>query len=239
MKIFRGIRKKLTKNGSALGYVAYGTGEIVLVVIGILIAVSLNNWNEENKKKDELSSIYSIVKKDLVNDVEEVKEVLDFYDERKHIYKKVIGDSLTRVDYVYNLNYVFLILGYPEISFDKRGFNLLGDFKSNSNTIQDSLATSIVDFYTERMLEIEVDTEFRSKDFDDNYFYWKNNYPWWSSYITRTDVTGFLDYALTDPDYKNRVANSYFLTYDVYIPELELFVERAEAIIDTIEEREE
>lgn len=35
-------------------YLKYAIGEIVLVVIGILMALSINNWNEKNNKKIEM-----------------------------------------------------------------------------------------------------------------------------------------------------------------------------------------
>ena len=47
-------------------YLKYAIGEIVLVVIGILIALSINNWNENKKKKD-------TVKVYLQNFVEDLK----------------------------------------------------------------------------------------------------------------------------------------------------------------------
>ncbi len=42
-------------------YFKYAIGEIFLVVLGILIAVSINNWNENQKKKKQLDTIYAII----------------------------------------------------------------------------------------------------------------------------------------------------------------------------------
>lgn len=237
MNFLRKLRKNSNHSNGSLSYLAYGVGEIVLVVIGILIAVSLNNWNEQKKSRTELLNIYAIVKTDLENDIKDIDRVMDFHDNTKHLYLKVLGDSLKREDYFKYARAPFLILGYPEVSFDKRGLNLLSEFRSHSENIQDSLASQIVDFYTERLLEIKVDDEFRSKDFEDNYFHWKNTYSWWYSFISRTNIDGFIEYALSDVDYKNRVANAYFLTYDVFLPELVTFKSQAEEIIKEIEMR--
>lgn len=237
MNFLRKLRKNSSDSNGSLSYVAYGIGEIILVVIGILIAVSLNNWNEAKKSQKELVNIYSIVKTDLENDLADIDRVMEFHENTKHLYRKVLNDSLTREDYFKYERAPFLILGYPEVSFDKRGLNLLSEFRSNTDRVQDSLASKIVDFYTERLLEIKVDDEFRATDFEDNYFHWKNTYPWWHSFISRTNIDGFLDYALNDVDYKNRVANAYFLTYDVFLPELEAFKTQAEEIIVEIEKR--
>ena len=55
--IFRRIREKLIHSGSLTKYLLYAIGEILLVVIGILIALQVNNWNERNKL-DESNRIY-------------------------------------------------------------------------------------------------------------------------------------------------------------------------------------
>ena len=51
---FRKIRKQLADDNQFLKYSRYAIGEIVLVVIGILIALQVNNWNEERKEDKEL-----------------------------------------------------------------------------------------------------------------------------------------------------------------------------------------
>jgi len=48
---FRKIRKKMADDNRPLKYIRYAIGEIVLVVIGILIALQINNWNEDRVKK--------------------------------------------------------------------------------------------------------------------------------------------------------------------------------------------
>jgi len=51
LTFLRKIRKSLIETGSARKYFLYAIGEIALVVIGILIAVQINNWNENRKTK--------------------------------------------------------------------------------------------------------------------------------------------------------------------------------------------
>ena len=57
MKIFRNIRKKLLHNGRINQYLKYALGEIILVVLGILIALQINNWNQ-NRIKDATEQTY-------------------------------------------------------------------------------------------------------------------------------------------------------------------------------------
>jgi hypothetical protein len=52
IKFFRKIRQNLLTQGKTGKYFKYAIGEIVLVVIGILIALGINNWNEHRKNKE-------------------------------------------------------------------------------------------------------------------------------------------------------------------------------------------
>lgn len=61
IKFFRQIRYKLVETGKIAKYFKYAIGEIILVVIGILIALQINNWNENRKLKQQ--------KKELINNL--------------------------------------------------------------------------------------------------------------------------------------------------------------------------
>ena len=71
IKFFRKIRQKLLTENKFSKYLIYAIGEIILVVIGILIALQLNNWNELRKNEDEfkavLQQIFTVVDQDLEN----------------------------------------------------------------------------------------------------------------------------------------------------------------------------
>ncbi|WP_299164811.1 DUF6090 family protein, partial [uncultured Eudoraea sp.] len=58
INFFRRIRKKLADDNKPLKYMRYAIGEIVLVVIGILIALSINNWNDYRKDRIEEKNLY-------------------------------------------------------------------------------------------------------------------------------------------------------------------------------------
>lgn len=70
INFFRRIRKKLTDNNKPLKYMRYAIGEIVLVIIGILIALQINNWNQIEKSKSESNRLLILLKQDLENDIQ-------------------------------------------------------------------------------------------------------------------------------------------------------------------------
>ncbi len=51
IKVFRKLRHNFLETGKTTKYLKYAIGEIVLVVIGILIALSINNWNNSRELK--------------------------------------------------------------------------------------------------------------------------------------------------------------------------------------------
>ena len=63
-------------------YFKYAIGEIVLVVIGILIALSINNWNETNKNEREQIVFLNNLKNDLKNDLIQLDQILKFQKEK-------------------------------------------------------------------------------------------------------------------------------------------------------------
>ena len=65
---FRKIRKKQADDNKPLKYMKYAIGEILLVVIGILIALQVNNWNEDRKSEILEIKILKRLRQDLVAD---------------------------------------------------------------------------------------------------------------------------------------------------------------------------
>ena len=64
IKFFRQIRQNLIMENKTGKYLKYAIGEIVLVVIGILIALQINNWNENRKEKQQEKAIlYQLITK--------------------------------------------------------------------------------------------------------------------------------------------------------------------------------
>jgi hypothetical protein len=85
IKFFRKIRKKLLTENRFSKYLLYAIGEIVLVVIGILIALQINNWNENQKTRNieqqyllDLKEEFSFNKNELVRVMNRNKKNADY-----------------------------------------------------------------------------------------------------------------------------------------------------------------
>ncbi len=73
MNFFRRIRKKMADDNKPLKYMRYAIGEIVLVVIGILIALQINNWNEAQKELKKEQQILLNLREEFQQNIKELK----------------------------------------------------------------------------------------------------------------------------------------------------------------------
>ena len=83
IKFFRRIRQRLLTENKFSKYLLYAIGEIVLVVIGILIALSINNWNEGRKDKTESIKILKKLQAEFETNNTELEASI-YYHEQQH-----------------------------------------------------------------------------------------------------------------------------------------------------------
>ena len=89
IKFFRKIRQNLLMENKTGKYFKYAIGEIILVVIGILIALQINNWNENQQ----LTKVENSTLKALLGEFEANRNSIKSYQD-SIIKKKLFGDSL-------------------------------------------------------------------------------------------------------------------------------------------------
>lgn len=78
IKFFRNIRQQLLTENKMSKYLLYAIGEIILVVIGILIALQINNWNTEQLERQELQGYFRNISKNVAADLEQLSELMEF-----------------------------------------------------------------------------------------------------------------------------------------------------------------
>ena len=69
INFFRKTRKQIADDNKPLKYMRYAIGEIVLVVIGILIALSINNWNQNQNEQNKIKEYAKLYIQDLEADI--------------------------------------------------------------------------------------------------------------------------------------------------------------------------
>lgn len=76
IKFFRKIREKLLQEHRFSKYLLYAIGEIVLVVIGILIALQINNWNENRINSNKETIVLANIHKEFVQNKKQLDSVV-------------------------------------------------------------------------------------------------------------------------------------------------------------------
>jgi len=128
IKLFRNIRKKLLVEGKTTNYLKYAIGEIVLVVIGILIALQINNWNE-NRKFNSLKKVYiERLIDDLKQDTTQIALLIKETNKKQNIIEKVINGL--------DIGVKNESLKSSIIEYLNSGWNM-SDFTPSSNTYSD------------------------------------------------------------------------------------------------------
>ena len=153
IKFFRKIRQKLLSENKFSKYLLYAVGEIVLVVIGILIALQINNWNENRKTDNKIRSSLMAMRSDLVQDTILISERLPFINEQFHLNEslrarvaqpKATVDTLVQVmRFEFNPNWVV------QIPYNTNTYTSLNQTGLIEN-LSDSLKTAIKNFYNRK-----------------------------------------------------------------------------------------
>lgn len=95
LPFFRKIRYQLAKENQFFKYSRYAVGEIVLVVIGILIALQINNWNEDRNNREKERVLLNQLRQEFESDL---KQLNDKTQQRKNI----IYSAKTLLEYIDN-----------------------------------------------------------------------------------------------------------------------------------------
>ena len=208
IKFFRRIRYNLMETGKKVKYLKYAIGEIVLVVIGILIALSINNWNESRKSIQKGHEILVDVKENaefniiqFQQDIEENRRVLNSID--------IILNNIT-VTKIYNdsLDKHFRYANWWSTSrWKSSGYEALVDH--GVDIIQSKeLRESIIDIYEISYPEIIENTRLNEGN-------WSSIFPLYLELIYRepSDFTSVDEHKAKPFDYQEVVDSKMFRSF--------------------------
>ncbi len=89
IKFFRRIRQRLLSESKFSKYLLYAIGEIVLVVIGILIALQINNWNEAKNINEAKTKTLQHIKKEILSNQKFIESVDAYHEMVRDTLKKI------------------------------------------------------------------------------------------------------------------------------------------------------
>ncbi|MDH3698984.1 MAG: DUF6090 family protein [Flavobacteriaceae bacterium] len=107
IKFFRKIRRRLISGSNFSKYFLYAIGEILLIVIGILIALQINNWNQRNVRDKKEIEILKLIRSDLMEGVSEFDRSIAQYTTAKNSMKVIIDHLESDGSYQDSLKFHF------------------------------------------------------------------------------------------------------------------------------------
>jgi Family of unknown function (DUF6090) len=153
IKFFRKIRYDLMDKNKTGKYLKYAIGEIVLVVIGILIALSINNWNEIKKTDAKVKNLLIALRNDLKQDTLLITERLPFiieqYQLNESLRARVAKQNATVDTLIHIMRYEFNPNWSVQIIYNTNAYNSLNQTGLIEN-LSDSLKSKIKNFYNKK-----------------------------------------------------------------------------------------
>jgi hypothetical protein len=183
IKFFRKIRQKLLSENKFTKYLIYAIGEIILVVIGILIALQINNWNEQRKEQktqisllinlyENLGADSSVLQKTRHNMLEIIETQKQLHDFRKGKLKSTDIENPEKIRGSVR-NYSITQANHPEIAakiFNEalkeqmREYYRILAFLENSYHQYDNVVKNIVRPYLANNIILNPDFIFDNQD---------------------------------------------------------------------------
>ena len=156
IQFFRRIRQGLISQNRFSKYIIYALGEILLVVIGILIALQINNWNESRKETIQEQFILKRLSNDITSDLSQVSNEIALIDKNSEELKFCID----------------VILQKKEASISVFRDNLksilnLNSFNQNKTTFDNIISSGQIEYIKNQNL-----TDSITKYYNDKYQGW-------------------------------------------------------------------
>jgi len=215
MKIFRKIRQQLLTENKFSKYLLYAIGEMALVIIGILIALNLNQRSEQIKVEAKIDAIFEDVLEELGKNIDNTNNLVKFYQRKDTIFNLVLNDKLTNNDYtnpkiqgLYNTTTVFERVTLNRHAYDNLVLNMdaitlkYKNIVSELNVLHTSNKNTVDDFSEITKNMVNDNLLERSKKFD-----------WYSFQGSQNSNEGFINYMLTSYIFKNKVQD--FQTFGI------------------------
>ncbi len=144
--LLRKIRRKLMQKNKFTTYLLYAIGEIVLVVIGILIAVSLNNWNQNQQALTNAHQNLTTIHSNLLLDIDEIQRSIN----EIHRFQKNLteleyrGTQYSKDSLLLKISQIHRVVSFEPVAF---GYQKMSG-EAIPKSIPDSLLSKLSVYYT-------------------------------------------------------------------------------------------
>lgn len=146
LKSFRRIRQKLVTNGNLKRNLTYAIGEIILVMLGILLALQVTNWNEKNKSQKEEQIVLKSLQTEFQDNIKNLEQVLESHNRTTSNIEKVLTRINVRGESVSN----------PEVRIELRNAVLGKTYDPQFGVLNSLLNSEKINLIESDLLRIKI-----------------------------------------------------------------------------------
>ena len=220
----------MKKSGKVLKFIRYGIGEVFLLIVGILIALSINNWNDARKDNKKLDDILTLVQKDLEANVQEAEVLLKRYADELGQMRVVLSDTTTG-DVRFQKPEIFSMnTGFSDLVLRDRGFNLLKQYTMSHDVTDDSLIMELDAFCTQMERYNKLMSDMLATDAMETLRYYRDNMKWFSLYAQGNITREIAEDIFNDQTTQNRLLHYKILIEGNYLRLLSSFAEQGQLL---------
>lgn len=197
-------------------YIIYAFGEIILVVIGILIALYLNNWSKEQQIKAANISLQNKVLVQLEKDINDIAAFRKELDTLDNVYLKTLGREYDKTKIDENGIISTILFDVNDLGLDKQNANWIDNAVLDNSEASESLVnlSGIYKLYFKNIDDIE---KIIYEKFASNLEVLESTQPWYTMLITDFRCENdCINYLLHDEGHKARIASLRFLYTNGY-----------------------
>lgn len=199
ISLFRKIRQKLLQQNRITRYLAYAVGEILLVVIGILIALYFNNLNEEKNKQRDIDQLLVDIEEDLLFNYSHANSVLEFFIFQDSIAKLIAAKKLTKADYDASHKLSYYVTNWDYLIPNEKNLNQFVEAEKIVSKKLKPIINASKNLLLNRTV-LEDSWSNLKNNIDDNHRA-LSSFPWFVKYDSISN-SARLEYMLHDPTYQ-------------------------------------
>ena len=160
-RFFRKLRQSMFQNGDTSKYLKYAIGEVALVMIGILLALQVNNWNNNRTNTNKELWYLDNIANDMFYQKDGLTELKKYYKETLVVAESLLLDYQKTKNYEtidslsFKLNQLMLSYSYPNIDNTYRELLSSGQVSLIENY---DILSDVIDFY---LYTAEIETMFK------------------------------------------------------------------------------
>lgn len=224
IKFFRNIRRALIAESKMGKYLQYALGEILLVMIGILIALQVNSWNENRLAQARIDSRLKNLVQDVESDIEEMQDIQERALRRVTVHK-VILEGAGRTGSILRSDSICPIYSREEFSNPNEEISWLKTMDGHRSAYEGLVSSGEFYLIEDQKLAIEIQTYYAKVDELQDAERWNNQETWLilnhskhrvglGTYSTEGTMEKLIELASEDKQFGAVIEHAYALDLD-------------------------